>query len=117
MRENCGVFDINQGCTGYIYGLSLAKSMISSGEAKNVLLVTADTYSKLIDPNDNSVSTIFGDAATASLICCDQEEIKKGLAQPILEQIVQKDLLSCDLLGLKTNREDQNYLLWMAQVS
>lgn len=68
LDEKCGAFDINLGCSAYIYGLILAKSLIVSGTAKNVLLVTADTYTKLIHPMDKSTRTLFGDAATATWI-------------------------------------------------
>ncbi len=60
--------DYNLGCSGYVYGLSLASSLIASGQAKQVLLVTADTYSKIIDPEDRSVVSIFGDAGSATWI-------------------------------------------------
>lgn len=65
---SCGALDINQGCSGYIYGLSLAKGLVASGNFKNILLVTADVYSKLIHPKDKGNISIFGDAATATLI-------------------------------------------------
>jgi 3-oxoacyl-[acyl-carrier-protein] synthase-3 len=64
----CGAFDFNQGCSGFVYGLGLAKGLIETGQAKNILLVTADTYSKYIHPADKSVRTLFGDAAAATLI-------------------------------------------------
>ena len=60
----CAALDINQGCSGYIYGLSLASSLIASGNFKNVILVTADTYTKYIHPKDKGNLSIFGDAAT-----------------------------------------------------
>jgi 3-oxoacyl-[acyl-carrier-protein] synthase-3 len=60
--------DINQGCSGYIYGLALAKSLIESGTAVNVLLITADTYTKLINPRDKTLRTLFGDGAAATLV-------------------------------------------------
>lgn len=63
-----GALDFNLGCSGYVYGLSLARSLIASGDAKNVLLITAETYSKFIHPKDKSVRTLFGDAAAATLI-------------------------------------------------
>jgi 3-oxoacyl-[acyl-carrier-protein] synthase-3 len=63
-----GALDFNLGCSGYIYGLSLAKGLIETGTAKNVLLITAETYSKFIHPSDKGVRTIFGDAAAATLI-------------------------------------------------
>jgi 3-oxoacyl-[acyl-carrier-protein] synthase III len=64
----CGALDFNLGCSGYIYGLGLAKGLIESGQASRILLLTADTYSKFIHPLDKSVRTLFGDGATATLI-------------------------------------------------
>lgn len=65
---SAGATDITLGCSGYVYGLGLAKGLIESGQVNNVLLLTADTYSKFINPMDKSVRTIFGDAATATLV-------------------------------------------------
>jgi 3-oxoacyl-[acyl-carrier-protein] synthase III len=66
-----GALDFNLGCSGYIYGLALAKGLICAGIAKNILLLTAETYSKFIHPHDKSNLTIFGDAAAATLISTD----------------------------------------------
>lgn len=63
-----GALDINLGCSGFIYGLSLAKGLIAGSMAKNVLLLTAETYSKYIHPSDKGNRTVFGDAAAATLI-------------------------------------------------
>ena len=68
LKKNCGALDFNHGCSGYIYGLGLAKGLIESGQAKNILFLTAETYSKYINSEDNSVKNLFGDAATATLI-------------------------------------------------
>jgi 3-oxoacyl-[acyl-carrier-protein] synthase-3 len=68
LRTSCGAVDINQGCSGYIYGLALAKSLVEAGTAQTVLLVTADTYMKFINPRDRSLLTLFGDGAAATLI-------------------------------------------------
>lgn len=65
---NCGCFDYNLGCSGYIYGLSIAKGLIESNQAQNILLLTAETYSKYINVQDNTVYPLFGDAATATLV-------------------------------------------------
>jgi 3-oxoacyl-[acyl-carrier-protein] synthase-3 len=65
---SAGALDFNLGCSGFVYGLGLAKGLIETGQASNVLLVTADTYSKFIHPSDKSVRTLFGDAAAATLI-------------------------------------------------
>lgn len=68
LPTNCGAFDFNLGCSGYEYGLAVAKSLLISGVAKNVLLLTAETYNKHIHPKDKGNRTIFGDGASASLI-------------------------------------------------
>ena len=68
LPKTAGALDINQGCSGYVYGLSLAKGLVSAGICENVLLITAETYSKFIHKSDKSNRTIFGDGATASLI-------------------------------------------------
>lgn len=64
----CGAFDMNLGCSGYEYGLAVAKGLIVSGSAKNILLITAETYTKYIHPKDKGNRTIFGDGATATLV-------------------------------------------------
>jgi 3-oxoacyl-[acyl-carrier-protein] synthase-3 len=61
-------FDFNHACSGYVYGLFLAKSLIQSGAADPVLFVTADSYSRFVYPGDRSTVTLFGDGATATLI-------------------------------------------------
>jgi 3-oxoacyl-[acyl-carrier-protein] synthase-3 len=71
ISTSAGALDFNLGCSGYIYGLSLAKGLVETGQAKNVLLLTAETYSKYIQQGDKSVQTIFGDGASASLIQAD----------------------------------------------
>jgi 3-oxoacyl-[acyl-carrier-protein] synthase III len=76
LPKHCGALDINLGCSGYVYGLSLAKGIIESGQASNVLLITADTYSKFVNPNDRSVKLLFGDAATATLISKEEASEK-----------------------------------------
>ncbi len=63
-----GALDFNLGCSGYVYGLSLAKGLIYGKIAKNVLLLTAETYTKHIHPSDKGNQSIFGDGATATLI-------------------------------------------------
>jgi 3-oxoacyl-[acyl-carrier-protein] synthase-3 len=71
LPTKCGAFDFNLGCSGYEYGLAVAKGFIMSGVAKNILLLTAETYNKHIHPEDKGNRTIFGDGASASLISTD----------------------------------------------
>jgi len=65
LSTNCGAFDFNLGCSGFVYGLAIAKGLILSGCSSNTLLIMADTYSKFIHPFDKSTRTIFGDGAAA----------------------------------------------------
>lgn len=71
LRASAGAADINLGCSGYVYGLGQAKGLIESGQAARVLLITTDTYTKLVNPRDKSVRTIFGDGAAATLVEAD----------------------------------------------
>jgi len=66
-----GAIDFNLGCSGFVYGLALAKGLIIGGIAKNILLLTAETYSKYLHPKDKANRTIFGDAASATLVSGD----------------------------------------------
>src|SRR4029079_1479839 len=68
LRTNVGALDFNLGCSGFVYGLSLADGLIRSGAARRVLLLTAETYSKYIHQADRSLRTIFGDGAAATLV-------------------------------------------------
>lgn len=75
LPKTTGAFDFNLGCTGFVYGLSLAKGLIESNSAKNVLLVTSENISKYIHPLDKSTLFLFGDAAAATLISkCENKE-------------------------------------------
>lgn len=75
LREDIGALDYNLGCSGFVYGLALAKGLIETSSATKVLVLTADTYSKFIHPLDKSVRTLFGDGAAATLVeAIDHEE-------------------------------------------
>lgn len=75
LRESVGAMDINLGCSGFVYGLSLAKGLLSTGQSKSVLLVTAETYSKYINEKDRANRVIFGDGAAATWL--DLNDAKK----------------------------------------
>ena len=63
-----GAFDYDLGCSGYVYGLAIAKGLIAGDIAKNVLLLTAETYSKYFHPKDKGNKSLFGDGAAATLV-------------------------------------------------
>jgi 3-oxoacyl-[acyl-carrier-protein] synthase-3 len=68
LSSGCGAIDFNLGCSGYVYALGLAKGLIETGQAKKILLLTGETYSKLMHADDKSTRTLFGDAGAATLI-------------------------------------------------
>ena len=68
LPTHAGALDFNLGCSGFVYGLSLADGLIRSGAAHRILFITAETYSKYIHAEDRSLRTIFGDGAAATLI-------------------------------------------------
>nr|WP_321500272.1 ketoacyl-ACP synthase III [uncultured Dethiosulfovibrio sp.] len=73
LRKDCGAFDYNLGCSGYLYGLHMASAMVRSGMADNILLLTGDVLSRYVNPGDKSTRTIFGDGFTASLISSESQ--------------------------------------------
>lgn len=68
LNTSVGALDFNLGCSGYIYGLGLAQGLIETGQARNVLFLTGETYSKFLGERDVSVRSIFGDAGSATLV-------------------------------------------------
>lgn len=68
LSKNCGAFDFNLGCSGYEYGLAVAKGLIVAGIAHNILLLTSETYTKYLHEQDKGNRTIFGDGASATLV-------------------------------------------------
>ena len=71
LSTGTGALDFNLGCSGYEYGLALAKGLVVSGVSKNVLLLTAETYNKHLHPRDKGNRTIFGDGASATIVSTD----------------------------------------------
>jgi len=69
LGHHVAAFDISLGCSGWVYGLSVCKALMESEGIEAGVLLTADPYSKVIDPDDRDTALLFGDAATATLIC------------------------------------------------
>jgi len=68
LKKNIIAFDIGLGCSGFVYGLSIINSLISSNTVKTVLLICADTYNKFLDDQNRTCKTIFSDAASSCII-------------------------------------------------
>ncbi len=79
LAKTCGALDIPYGCTGFVYGLSVAKGLIESDQAKNILLLTSDVPSKVIHPGDRELRIIFGDGGAATLISSTSD--RKGIGK------------------------------------
>jgi 3-oxoacyl-[acyl-carrier-protein] synthase III len=80
LPRSAGALDFNLGCSGFVYGLSLARGLVETEQASNVLLLTAETYSKFLHPDDRSVRPLFGDAAAATLVQARPDAPPDGLA-------------------------------------
>ncbi len=76
LKTDLGAYDFNLGCSGFVYGLAMAKSFIKTGIASSVLLITSESYSKHIHPYDLALKTVFGDGAVATIIeSTDKEHV------------------------------------------
>ena len=74
LGKHIGAFDFHLGCSGFVCGLQLAKGLVESQAARNVLLIATETYSKLIHPQDRTVRALFGDGAAATLVGQSDDE-------------------------------------------
>lgn len=97
---SAGALDFDLGCSGCIYGLALAKGLIASGTAHNVLLLTAETYNKYLHESDKGNRSIFGDGAAACLVSTE------GFAE-IGEFVLGTDGSKYDALIVKTGASRQ----------
>lgn len=66
--ERCAAFDVNAVCTGFLYGLATGSGLIAAGVAERVLVIGADTFSTIVDPNSRNTAAIFGDGAGAVVL-------------------------------------------------
>lgn len=82
LSTSAGALDFNLGCSGFVYGLGIAKGLVETGQASNVLLITGETYSKFINPHDKSNKAIFGDAAAATLVSATEPTGKDDYIGP-----------------------------------
>lgn len=73
ISKNCIAFDINLGCSGYVYGLSVASGLLQGGYLKKILLLAGDKSTLSTHYDDKSAYPLFGDAGTATLLEYDAE--------------------------------------------
>lgn len=109
LKNSCIAFDINLGCSGFIYSFVTAGSFIKTGMVNKAIIITVDLYSKLIDYTDKNTASIFGDAAAATLI----EKCKEDSG--VIDAVFGTDGSNADKLiaynsGIKINSRKNNYL-------
>ena len=76
LSQSCMAFDVNLGCSGFVYGLAIGGSLIESGLTKTCLLICSETYTKYLDKTDRTCRPLFSDAAAATLlISCKQHAL------------------------------------------
>lgn len=73
LPKRAAAFDFNLGCSGFVYGLAIAASMLEAALLKTVLLLCGDTYTKYIDPNDRTCRPLFSDGGSATLLRYDPQ--------------------------------------------
>jgi 3-oxoacyl-(acyl-carrier-protein) synthase III len=88
-------FDLNAACSGWLYGVSMARGMIFSGMAENVLCVGVDVQSRLLDQHDRATCFIFGDAAGAAIVSASGGHR------------IRQVMLGADSRGLRLARRDE----------
>lgn len=75
LKNDCMAFDISLGCSGFVYGFSMAASLLQQDDISRVLLLNGETKSKVYGKRDKSTSLLFGDAGTATLLSKTSELI------------------------------------------
>jgi 3-oxoacyl-[acyl-carrier-protein] synthase-3 len=98
-------FDVSAVCTGFLYGLATAAGFIATGIADRVLLVAAETFSTLIDPNDRATAPMFGDGAGAVVLRRGSRTEPGAIGSTVLGS--DGDL--CDLITVDGGRSPQAY--------
>ena len=78
LKKDVAAFDISLGCSGYVYGLNIVRGFMAASNLSNGIFVTADPYSKIVDPEDRNTVMLFGDAATATLLTIEKPIFKIG---------------------------------------
>ncbi len=105
---NAAAFDIQAACTGFIYGLGLADSMIATGRAKTVLLIGGETISRITDYSDRNSCVLFGDGAGAAVLQASTDN--RGLLGTFLKSDGRlSELLKMEGMGTKNPPTSDTY--------
>ncbi len=111
-NQQCVAFDINAACSGFIYAMQVASSMIEANQSTNVLVIGAETFSKILDYSDRSTCVLFGDGAGA-IILSKQDNEKDMVFYTRSKGDVHKQLFAKGLdlrSGLHNQNQEVGYL-------
>ncbi|MEU1301166.1 hypothetical protein [Streptomyces shenzhenensis] len=78
-----GAFDLSAACSGFLYGLAMARGLIAAGSAQRVLVIGAETISRYLDPQDPSTSALFADGAGAAVVRAGARGTERGEIGPV----------------------------------
>jgi len=101
-------FDLNAACSGWLYAVAMARNMILSGMARNVLTVGVDVQSRLLHEDDQSTSFIFGDGAGAAVISAAAQPSPYAAGKPSAGHRIRHVVLGADARGLRMARRQQS---------
>ncbi|MEU6889405.1 beta-ketoacyl-ACP synthase III [Streptomyces viridosporus] len=77
-------FDVSAACAGFLYGLATASGLIATGAAERILLIGADAFTTMVDPDDRGTVVLFGDAAGAVLLRAGEADEPGAVGMPVL---------------------------------
>jgi hypothetical protein len=117
IQEKLGIhhgaaFDVQAVCSGFIYALSVADAMIRAGNAQNILVIGAETFSRILDWNDRSTCVLFGDGAGAMILSADKPDVKnagEGILNTYIAQMVVTVIFSMWTVALRPRKRLVNY--------
>ncbi len=78
LSKELAAFDIGLGCSGWVYGISIAANFMEANAIEEGLLITVDPYSRIVDVDDRDTSLLFGDAASATILTCRSPQWRLG---------------------------------------
>jgi len=84
LRDSIAAFDVGLGCSGFNYALWLSRALLRSRQARNILLICAETYSRYCDPHDVTTATLFGDGAAAAILQADETGALATIGESVL---------------------------------
>ncbi len=90
---NAFAFDVQAVCSGFLYALDVADSMIKAGKIKKALVIGTETMSRIVDPKDRATAVIFGDGAGAVLVEAQEDTDQGILSTHLFSDGTFKDLL------------------------